>query len=134
MNRLKIAAVAAVAFVSGAVGGAVVTTIALPRWAAIQTTQPLATVNQVESKTYTCWLNQRQQRCTITPVGSDGAFRIGFSAGDKPFFVFTPAGPPTTDNRPMRDDQGRLWLYSGHHSFTLTEQGGFSNVISVSSR
>jgi hypothetical protein len=31
----------------------------------------------------------------------------------------------------MRDAQGRMWLYSGNRSFTLTEQGGFKNVISV---
>jgi hypothetical protein len=131
MNRLTIAVVAAVSFVSGAVGGAVLTTIALPRWAALQTSQPQAAVDQAEAKAYPCSLNQVKQSCTITPVGNGGAIRISLSAGDKPFFVFTPAGPPTTDNRPMRDDQGRLWLYSGNRSFTLTEQGGFKNVISV---
>jgi hypothetical protein len=128
MTQLKTAAVAVLAFV----GGAVFTAFALPRWAALQATQPQATVDQAEEKSYACWLNQVKQSCTVTPVGSGGSFRISFSAGDKPFFVFTPAGPPTTDNRPMRDDQGRLWLYSGNRSFTLTEQGGFKNVIAVS--
>jgi hypothetical protein len=33
----------------------------------------------------------------------------------------------------MRDEQGRIWLMSGHHSFTLEEQGGFRNRISVAS-
>ena len=131
MNRLSIAAVAAVSFVSGAVGGAVLTTIALPRWAALQASQPQAVVDQAEDKSYPCWLNGLKQRCTVTPMGSGGAFRVSFSAGDQPFFVFTPVGPPTTDDRPMRDAQGRMWLYSGNRSFTLTEQGGFKNVISV---
>lgn len=115
------------------VGGVVVTIWALPRWAALQATQPQTTVDQPVIKPFTCWLNQRKQTCVITPVGNGGAFKISFSAGDKPFFVFTPEGPPTTDNRPMRDDQGRRWLFSGNRSFTLTEQGGFKNVISVAS-
>ncbi|MEA5473198.1 hypothetical protein VB716_03070 [Synechococcus sp. CCY9201] len=33
----------------------------------------------------------------------------------------------------MRDEQGRLWLMSGHHSFELVEKGGDGNRISVSS-
>ena len=32
----------------------------------------------------------------------------------------------------MRDEQGRTWLMSGHHSFELIEQGGDGNQISVS--
>ena len=60
-----------------------------------------------------------------------GGFEISFSGSA--IFRFVPAGPPTTDRRPMRDEQGRLWLMSGHHSFTLEEQGGFKNRISVSS-
>jgi hypothetical protein len=127
MNRLSLAAVAAVSLLSGAV----LATIALPRWAALQASQSQAVVNQKDTNSYPCWLNGLKQSCTVTPVGSSGAFRVSFSAGDQPFFVFTPAGPPTTDNRPMRDAQGRLWLYTGNRSFTLTEQGGFKNVISV---
>ena len=114
-------------------GGVLLTVLVLPRWAALQAIQPQTTVDQPVMKALTCWLNQRKQTCVITPVGSGGVFKISFSAGDKPFFVFTPEGPPTTDNRPMRDDQGRRWLFSGNSSFTLSEQGGFKNVISVAS-
>jgi hypothetical protein len=115
------------------VGGVVVTIWALPRWAALQATQPQATAAQTQGKSTTCWLNQLKQICVITPVGTKGAFQISFSAGDQPFFVFTPEGPPTTDNRPMRDAQGRRWLFNGNSSFILTEQGGFKNVITVAS-
>jgi hypothetical protein len=129
MKHLSTIGIALASFASGVV----LTVLVLPRWAALQATQPQAAVEQTQSKPLTCWLNQRKQTCLITPVGSGGAFKISFSAGDKPFFVFTPEGPPTTDNRPMRDDQGRRWLFSGNRSFTLTEQGGFKNVISVAS-
>ena len=77
-----------------------------------------------------CWMNTSHQSCVITPWGK-GGFEISFSGSA--IFRFVPAGPPTTDRRPMRDEQGRLWLMSGHHSFTLEEQGGFKNRISVSS-
>jgi hypothetical protein len=77
-----------------------------------------------------CWMNNSHQSCVITPWGK-GGFEISFSGSA--IFRFVPAGPPTTDRRPMRDEQGRLWLMSGHHSFTLEEQGGFKNRISVSS-
>ena len=119
-------------------GGGVLTVLALPRWEAAQANQPRPAidqpaVDQSAGKAYPCWLNQLKQTCVISPVGHKGAFQISFSAGDKPFFVFTPAGPPTTNNRPMRDAQGRSWLFSGNRSFTLKEQGGFNNVIRVSS-
>ena len=77
-----------------------------------------------------CWMNSSHQTCIISPWGK-GGFEISFSGSA--IFRFVPAGPPTTDRRPMRDEQGRLWLMSGHHSFTLEEQGGFKNRISVSS-
>ena len=77
-----------------------------------------------------CWMNNSHQSCVITPWGK-GGFEISFSGSA--IFRFVPAGPPTTDRRPMRDEQGRLWLMSGHHSFILEEQGGFKNRISVSS-
>lgn len=77
-----------------------------------------------------CWMNDSRQSCVITPWGK-GGLEISFSGSA--IFRFVPAGPPTTDRRPMRDEQGRLWLMSGHHSFTLEEQGGFRNRISVSS-
>jgi hypothetical protein len=35
--------------------------------------------------------------------------------GGSAIFRFVPAGPPTTDGRPMRNERGRLWLMSGHH-------------------
>jgi len=79
---------------------------------------------------YNCWMNKSQQTCTTKPWGKDG-FEITFSGGA--IVRFVPAGPPTTDNRRMRDSQGRLWLMSGHHSFEIVEQGGDGNRISVSS-
>jgi hypothetical protein len=78
----------------------------------------------------TCWMNTSKQTCTIQPWGKEG-FEITFSGSA--IFRFTPAGPPTTDRRPMRDEQGRLWLMSGHHSFTLEEQGPNRNRIEVMS-
>lgn len=77
-----------------------------------------------------CWMNNSQQTCTVTAWGKEG-LEIRFSGSA--IFRFVPAGPPTTDRRPMRDEQGRLWLMSGHHSFELIEQGGDGNKISVSS-
>ncbi|KMM16814.1 hypothetical protein [Synechococcus sp. GFB01] len=82
------------------------------------------------AETVDCWLNSSKQTCTIQPW-RNGGFEISFSAGA--IVRFVPAGPPTTDRRPMRDEQGRLWLMSGHHSFELVEQGGDRNTISVSS-
>ncbi|QEY31546.1 hypothetical protein EVJ50_04040 [Synechococcus sp. RSCCF101] len=80
-----------------------------------------------------CSLNKTRQTCVITvPEGSE-VMRIDFSAGDQPFWVFTPTGAPTTDRRPYRDAQGRTWLFSGHRSFQLVEQGPFRNVIEVES-
>jgi hypothetical protein len=81
----------------------------------------------------TCWLNDRKQSCVITAAEGSEALRIDFSAGDRPFWVFTPTGAPTTDRRPYRDAQGRTWLFSGHHSFELVEQGPDRNVIRVAS-
>lgn len=75
-------------------------------------------------------MNESQQNCVITPWGK-GGFEISFSGSA--IFRFVPTGPPTTDRRRMRDEQGRIWLMSGHHSFTLEEQGGFHNRISVAS-
>ena len=77
-----------------------------------------------------CWMNASHQSCVITPWGK-GGFEISFSGSA--IFRFLPEGPPTTDRRRMRDEQGRIWLMSGHHSFTLEEQGGFHNRISVAS-
>jgi len=132
INPMKPLATLAIA-VASFVGGVVVTVWALPRWAALQASQPMAPIDQVSSEARPCWLNKRKQSCVVTPVGTQGAFKISFSAGDQPFFVFTPAGPATTNNRAMRDDQGRLWLMSGNRSFSLKEQGGFKNLISVAS-
>ncbi len=82
------------------------------------------------AQTVDCWLNESKQTCMVQPW-RNGGFEISFSAGA--LYRFLPAGPPTTDRRPMRDEQGRLWLMSGHHSFELIEQGGDGNRISVSS-
>jgi hypothetical protein len=84
----------------------------------------------VAADTVDCWMNSSKQTCTISPW-SKGGMEIRFSGSA--IFRFVPVGPPTTDNRPMRDEQGRLWLMSGHHSFELVEQGGDGNRISVSS-
>ena len=78
----------------------------------------------------TCWMNTSQQTCTVKPWGK-GGFEITFSGSA--IFRFTPAGAPTSDRRPMRDEQGRLWLMSGHHSFSLEEQGPDRNTIRVAS-
>jgi len=80
-----------------------------------------------------CRLNDTKQTCVITTAEGSEVMRIDFSAGDRPFWVFTPTGAPTTDRRPYRDAQGRTWLFSGHHSFQLVEQGPDRNVISVES-
>lgn len=77
-----------------------------------------------------CRMNTHTDTCVITPEPKDG-FRIQFQGGDQAFFVFTPSGPPTTLNRRMKDAQGRTWLMTGHHSFTLKEVGGYGNVIEV---
>lgn len=77
-----------------------------------------------------CWMNTSKQSCTITPWGK-GGFEISFSGSA--IYRFVPVGPATTDRRRMRDEQGRIWLMSGHHSFELVEQGGDGNRISVSS-
>lgn len=79
----------------------------------------------------TCWMNKVKQSCTIIAAPKDG-FKMEFSAGDGPIFVFTPAGPSTTLNRKMKDAQGRNWLMTGNRSFTLKEVGGDHNVIEVS--
>ena len=92
---------------------------------------PLALQHPVAAaQTVDCWMNDSKQTCTIQPWRK-GGFEISFSAGA--IYRFVPAGPPTTDRRPMRDEQGRPWLMSGHHSFELVEQGGDGNRISVSS-
>ena len=75
-----------------------------------------------------CWMNDSHQRCVVTPWGK-GGLEISFSGSA--IFRFLPEGPPTTNRRRMRDEQGRIWLMSGHHSFTLEEQGGFHNRIRV---
>lgn len=76
-----------------------------------------------------CWMNDSKQTCQVRPWGH-GGIEISFSGSA--LFRFVPAGPPTTDNRRMRDEQGRIWLMSGHHSFTLSEQDGDGNRIAVS--
>jgi hypothetical protein len=80
-----------------------------------------------------CQLNDMKQTCVITTAEGSEAMRIDFSAGDRPFWVFTPTAAATTDRRPYRDAQGRTWLFSGHRSFRLVEQGPDRNVISVES-
>ncbi len=88
--------------------------------------------NAVEPNKVNCRLNSFKTTCTTSPAPADG-FRIQFNGGDRPFYVFTPAGPPTTLNRPMKDAQGRIWLMTGNSSFILKEKGGFGNVIEVTS-
>ncbi|MEA5443223.1 hypothetical protein [Cyanobium gracile] len=81
------------------------------------------------AQTLDCWMNDSKQTCQVKPWGN-GGFEISFSGSA--IYRFVPAGPPTTDNRRMRDEQGRIWLMSGHHSFTLSEQNGDGNRIAVS--
>ena len=87
-------------------------------------------VSAAEGTPVRCRMNAHTDTCLITPAPRDG-FQIRFQGGDQAIFVFTPAGAPTTLNRPMKDAQGRTWLMTGHHSFTLREVGGFGNVIEV---
>jgi hypothetical protein len=77
-----------------------------------------------------CWLNEKKQLCTIKPWVK-GGMEISFSGSA--IYRFVPAGPPTTDQRLMRDERGNTWLMSSHHSFELVEQTGYRNKISVSS-
>jgi hypothetical protein len=77
-----------------------------------------------------CWLNDKKQTCTVQPWRK-GGMEISFSGGA--IYRFVPAGPPTTDQRVMRDESGHTWLMSGHHSFELEEQRGYRTRISVSS-
>ena len=86
--------------------------------------KPVAAAQSVD-----CWMNQSKQTCKVQPWGN-GGFEISFSGSA--IYRFVPAGPPTTENRRMRDEQGRIWLMSGHHSFELVEQGGYGNRIAVS--
>jgi hypothetical protein len=86
--------------------------------------------NAGEASTVRCRLNSFKTTCTTSPAPA-GGFKIQFNGGDRPFYVFTPAGPPTTLNRPMKDAQGRVWLMTGNSSFILKEKGGFGNVIEV---
>ena len=105
------------------------TTTNTPKPSAIAPTSP---PTSSASSTVACRLNKHKDTCVITPAPKDG-LRIQFKGGDQAFFVFTPAGPPTTLNRKMKDAQGRVWLMNGHHSFTLREVGGFRNEIEVTS-
>lgn len=104
------------------------TTLGLFSGAALLALQPALAA---PASKVTCWMNKVKQTCAMSPAPKDG-FQMEFSAGDGPIFVFTPAGPPTTLNRPMKDAQGRTWLMTGNRSFTLKEVGGDHNVIKVS--
>ena len=64
-----------------------------------------------------CWMNSSQQACMTRPWGQ-GGFETTFSRGA--IVRFVPAGPPTTDRRPMRDEQGRPLLMSGQPTVTLS--------------
>ena len=92
-----------------------------------------ATLGRLRISQRPCRLNSVKQTCLITVLEGSEAIRIDLSAGDRPFWVFTPAGAASTDRRPFRDGQGRTWLYSGHHSFQLVQQGPDRNVIEVES-
>ena len=104
---------------------------ALMAFAAATACLPLLALHPIRAaERLSCWMNNSHQSCVITPWGK-GGFEISFSGSA--IFRFLPDGPPTTDRRRMRDEQGRIWLMSGHHSFTLEEHGGFRNRISVAS-
>ena len=83
--------------------------------AALALQNPVATDPSVD-----CWMNSSQQTRTTRPRGKRG-FEITFSRGAS--FRSVPAGPPTTDRRPMRDEQGRLWLMSGQPTVILSLDG-----------
>ena len=80
-----------------------------------------------------CQLNTHRGSCLVSPT-HNGGLRLQFQGGPPTLFVFTPAGPPTTLNRVVRDAQGQVWLMTGHHSFTLRQVGGRGQVIRVSDR
>jgi len=104
---------------------------ALVALAATAACLPLAALRPLSAaERLSCCMNESRQTCVVTPWGK-GGLEISFSGSA--IFRFLPDGPPTTDRRRMRDEQGRIWLMSGHHSFTLEEQGGFHNRISVAS-
>lgn len=84
-------------------------------------------------KQVACQLNTRRGSCRVTPT-TNGGMRLQFKGGPPALFLFTPAGPPTTLNRVMRDAKGQVWLMTGHHSFTLRQVGGRGDVIRVSDR
>ncbi|MEB3361757.1 MAG: hypothetical protein VKI42_06485 [Synechococcaceae cyanobacterium] len=80
-----------------------------------------------------CQLNTQRGSCLVTPT-TNGGLRLQVKGGPPTLFVFTPAGPPTTLNRVMRDAKGQLWLMTGHRSFTLRQVGGRGDVIRVADR
>jgi hypothetical protein len=107
--------------------------LTLPATVASAVAAPAEELGRLRISQRPCSLNGVAQTCVITVVDGNEAMRIDLSAGDRPFWVFTPTGAPTTDRRPYRDAQGRTWLYSGHHSFELVEQGPNRNVLRVTS-
>ncbi|MFZ4566231.1 MAG: hypothetical protein ACOYMY_07185 [Prochlorococcaceae cyanobacterium] len=107
--------------------------LTLPVTVAPATAAPADDLGRLRISQRPCSLNGRAQTCVITVVDGSEAMRIDLSAGDRPFWVFTPTGAPTTDRRPYRDAQGRTWLYTGHHSFELVQQGPDRNVLRVTS-
>lgn len=87
-----------------------------------------------------CIMNAKQfpsnwKPCRIGPLqGVKDGFFIRFDGTYDAYwgnFRPAPGSQPTTDRRPMVDDQGNRYLMSGHHSFVLEEVGGFGNVIEV---
>lgn len=105
-----------------------------------ETPQTRLTVYWSDPKPYggspRCSTNQGLwRRCRLSALaGVKEGFEVRFAGGDDaPAFQFRPepGSNPTTLNRPMRDGQGRRWLMSGHHSFTLIEAGGFRNRLDV---
>lgn len=87
-----------------------------------------------------CIMNAKQfpnnwKPCRIGPLkGVKDGFFIRFDGTYDAYwgnFRPAPGSQPTTDRRPMVDDQGTRYLMSGHHSFTLEEVGGYGNVIEV---
>jgi hypothetical protein len=58
-----------------------------------------------------CWLNERKQTCVITVVARSQVMRIDFSAGDRPFWVFTPTGKGKWHYLYMVMDAGAVELW-----------------------
>lgn len=111
-----------------------------PEGLRFETTDLLLTVYWQQPKVYSgsprCSMNRGLwRRCTISPLpGVRDGFEVRFAGRyDAPLFRFRPApgSQPTTHGRLMLDGSGQRWRFRGHHSFSLSEEGGYRNRLDV---